>query len=198
MAEEKFGKSILSEDGTLNFDFMTSLQNIVIAKIINHLWMNRNIQKEIANLCNSDISPSLRDLSDAWQQIKNNISTKVSDLPLPKPITNQLTHMVPLVGNSVIDWIWYHESILNISGYSKYSAVDLISNIAWTARGKIDYTQTAKNILDNNDTFLSYDHRYKFVCTYCLEDEIVALAVNVVNEGYLDNVQIHMYPMVYF
>lgn len=177
---------------------MTSLQNIVIAKIINHLWMNRNIQKEIANLCNSDISPSLRDLSDAWQQIKNNISTKVSDLPLPKPITNKLTHIVPLVGNSLIDWISYHESILNISGYSKYSAVDLINSIAWTARGKIDYTQTAKNILDNNDTFLSYDHRYKFVCTYCLEDEIVALAVNVVNEGYLDNVQIHMYPMVYF
>lgn len=155
-------------------------------------------KKDIVNLCHSDISPDKRDLSDAWQQIKNNISTKVSDLPLPESIINKLMPIVPFVRKSVVDWMWYHETVLNINGYSKYTVIDLISNILWIARGKIDCAQTAKNILAGNNTFLSYDHRYKHACTYCLEDEIVDLAGKIVSKDYLDNVEIRTYPVVHF
>ncbi|WP_032138567.1 hypothetical protein [Rickettsia tamurae] len=191
--------NILSEEGTLKYDFMTSLQNIVMVKIVSNLWMNQNSQQEIVNLFYSDIKLGQSGFSAKWRQIENNVVTQVSELFLANPIIKKLTNIVPLVGNSILNWIRYHdEHIFNTSEHSKYSAVDQISHITWTSRGKIDYAQTAKNILANQDSCLSNDHKYKLACACCLEDEIAIIAPNVIGPDYLNPVKLDIHPMVYF
>lgn len=190
---------IISKDGTLKFDFMTSLKNIVIAKIVYTLWMDRNILEQITEFLSKGIDPWVRKESNAWKEIENSIIAKVLQLVLPKSLGKILTNVVPVIGNSILNWIEYHDiHILNTDEKSKYSAVDQISNVIWTVRGKIDYAETAKNILANVDTCLSNDHKYKIACEYCLQDEKAVLAVDVVDPCYLDNIDIDMHPMVYY
>lgn len=190
---------ILSQDGVLKYDFITSLQNIVGTKVVSNLWMNLNTQQRIIDMFHKRIQFPQCYFSDDWSQIKTSVFTQVSELFLPKSIKEKLTNLVPLAGNSIYNWVIYNDvHILETNRYTKYSAVDEISNISWSARGKIDYAQTAKNILSNPNTSLSDDHKYKLACTYCLENEIAILAPHVVGPFYLDSIKVDIHPMVYF
>lgn len=190
---------IISEDGKVKFDFMTSLQNIVMAKIITNLWMNINIQQEIADLFHR-YSGWCRKREQSEQEIEYNVLAKVSQLCLPNSLIPKLKALVPIVGNSIYKWIRYHDRfIFRTSRNSTYFAADQISHITWTARGRIDYAVTAKSMLTNQNIALCDELKYKIACDYCFTDEIAALAPNVLNQYFLDSVRhIHEHTILYF
>lgn len=188
---------IISEDGTVKFDFMTSLQNVVMAKILNSLWMNKTTQQEIVDLFNSHILPRETEFNLKWQGIENRVISRVSELYLPNFVTKKLKLLVPIVGKCIANWVRHHDEY--IFNTTDCSSVDLIDNIKWTARGKIDYAETARCILANKSSCLTEDHKYILACSYCLEEEIAVLAPNVIkNQYYLDNKDIDIHPMIYF
>lgn len=189
--------STLSKDNTLKYDFMTSLENIAVAKIVTCLWMNRSIQREIANMFFNKSGQHL--VVGRWKQIKNQVLTRLSKLPLANSIVKKLINVVPVIGESMIQWILKFDfHIFDIKPYTKYSAVQLINNITWTARGKIDHVRTARNILSNKYGWIYDHHKYFLACTFCLEDELEDIAPKVVKTWFLDCVEFRQHPMVYY
>ena len=88
---------------------------------------------------------------------------------VPKFLCQELRDLISLLRELSWDWINYHDNCTLDPPQNDSSALDQI-HIMWTTRGRIDYLQTAKNILGN--WIIDMNIAHKLACTYCLEDEI--------------------------
>ena len=84
----------------------------------------------------------------------------------------------------IFDWIKYQdEYVFDVDydyKYSKSIAINYIDCLVWTARGVIDYKETAKTLLAKGEKLLD-DYKYNIACNYCLEDNIAIIAPKVIN-----------------
>ena len=69
--------SILSEDGSLKFEQVTSLKKIVMAKIVSTFWTNQDTQRQIVQTFQLQRHPKKNFRYD-FSEIKRNIDAKVS------------------------------------------------------------------------------------------------------------------------
>ena len=183
--------SILSEDGSLKLNHMTSLKKTVMARIVSNLWTSRNTQQQIVHL-RMHRKFACTDLS----AIEMDIDAKVLQLLLPKSLCQELRILVPLWRELLCNLIDYHDKCILDHPPSDYCAADLIHNVTWTTRGRIDYLQTAKNIFEDLTIDLNYGHKCKLACVYCLGDEIPLLLSKFGDNIFSSSIKID--PMVCF
>ncbi|WP_342271052.1 hypothetical protein [Candidatus Tisiphia endosymbiont of Parasteatoda lunata] len=134
-------------------------------------------------------------------KIEDKVLDKVLQLSVPDRIRKILSNIIYPTGKEIFGWIMYQDQYIFNTGYyghqyPKSIAINYIDDLVWTARGIIDYQETAKTLLAKEEK-LSDSYKYNIACAYCFEANIAIIAPKVINTT-LTLKCIEKQAMVYF
>lgn len=145
----------------MNYIIKPSLQQIALVKITAALWN----QHDITDMVNFHIQSPNTELKERWPQMEQEVSGKVSQLPLPNLLKEKAEGFVRLIGFQILNCIEYHKRCLDICYVP--------DEFYFTSQGTIDEKKTAEMFI--KDESIDIITRYKLACIYCLEDDILEL-----------------------
>ncbi|XP_015916410.1 uncharacterized protein [Parasteatoda tepidariorum] len=182
--KQKNNTDINLEEDVIKYHLMPSLQHVSMSNIIITLWNQADIKYQIVKLFNEYEYNFLTNIYKLFLKIEDKVLDQVLQLPVPDCIRKLLSNIVHPIGYEIFNWIEYQDRyIFNTDyryQYSKSIAINYIDYLVWTARGVIDYKETAKTLLAKEEKLFD-GNKYDIACSYCLEDDIAIIAPKVID-----------------
>ncbi|XP_065218136.1 uncharacterized protein LOC135843991 [Planococcus citri] len=119
-----------------------------------------------------------------------NIEKLVDDLETSARIKNVLKHFLKLVNQELKDWVEHFRDLLFPPGalFRREYRIHHIDPTwcVWLMNGEIDYQRTARNMLNDED--FTAAQKFFIMSEYCMEDEIKLFSLNLLPEGFIEQV----------
>lgn len=145
----------------MSFSSNTRLTHKASIAVIASLWNQPDVIVDVKNLILG--SPN----NKTWRSIENNVISILHAIMLPKELKLMLNDLVQPMGMQICKWICLTQSTFQACSDFPESIIFI-----WTERGILDYSKTAKLIIDSSsDKILCYC----LACIFCIEEIILKL-----------------------
>ncbi|KAL6969051.1 hypothetical protein U1Q18_044677 [Sarracenia purpurea var. burkii] len=130
---------------------------------------------------------------------QNKVCKLIESLPVPRLIRELVENCLSLVRSEMNEWVCYF--LQNVFKTKPSDSEDPIkmSDLMfchWLPNSTIDHRKTALNMLSNPR--LSFTDKFKIMCKYCLEDEIMKLPPKSIPKGFIKNITFDKIPLMYY
>lgn len=152
-----------------------------------------NIPQSVSKVddrCTKDSKPR------KWRELCRKVLSSINDLPVPDPLAERIVRIVSKMANEITNWVSYHyRNVFLENGLDKF-VYSHVYHIVWYPNGTIDCEQTARSMMIS--LRLSEVEKFKFLCTYCLKEEMEEMSPLLYLNNVLDYVTFRKHPLIYY
>ncbi|XP_065225143.1 uncharacterized protein LOC135848958 [Planococcus citri] len=181
------------------------LQEMASVVVAASLWNHINIPKAVSGVRDRCLKGSTTwfivrgraiDGYSAWSTMRGKVIGLIQELPVSKPITEQIDRCVRRMANEITAWVSYHyNAVFLANGIDKF-VYNLLYRIVWNCNGTINCVKTARNM--KTSLRLSEIEKFRFFATYCLEDEMSTMSQLLYSDNALDCLPFLEYPLIFY
>ncbi|XP_065225022.1 uncharacterized protein LOC135848872 [Planococcus citri] len=155
------------------------------------LWNHINIPRALSNVTDRCTKSTTK-----WNTLCGKVIALIDQLPLPKPLAEQITRYVRIMTTQITAWVSYHyRTVFFKYGIDKF-VYSLVYHIAWYPTGAINCAQTARNMMTSMR--LSDVEKFRFLSVYCLKDEMDRMPTSLYSDNIRDYPNFQEYPMIFY
>ncbi|XP_065217480.1 uncharacterized protein LOC135843493 [Planococcus citri] len=167
------------------------LQDMASVTVAASLWNHINVAKAVRSVNHRCTKTSIQ-----WITLCSDVIALIAGLPVPDRIADQIDQYVRKMANEITAWVSYHyRTVFLKNGLDKF-VYGHVCHIVWHSNGAIDCVQTAKSIMAS--VRLSDVEKFRFLCVYCLYDDMDKRSSLVDLDNALDYLNFNEDPLIYY
>ncbi|XP_065225278.1 uncharacterized protein LOC135849056 [Planococcus citri] len=120
----------------------------------------------------------------------------IDSISVPNSVAEYIKSIVDRQRYRIDDWVTYHHRTIFFSNGQDKHLYYHVRHFAWYSDGTINHEQTARNLLSS--LRLSHLEKYKFLCMYCLKDEIEEIMPLLMLDDVKEYVHFASHPLIYY
>ncbi|XP_065224979.1 uncharacterized protein LOC135848837 [Planococcus citri] len=186
--EESYESVILSPTILTN---APKLQEIASVTVAASLWNHVNIPETVFRVTDVYTKNSAE-----WEALSEKVYALVDELKLPKSIAEYIVACACEMADAITAWVSYHHRTVFLENGPDKLLYSLVYHIVWNPNGTINCVRTARSMMTS--LRLSEVEKLKFLCVYCLKDEMSEMSPLLYQSNVLDYVSCEENPLIYY
>ncbi|XP_065225111.1 uncharacterized protein LOC135848936 [Planococcus citri] len=167
------------------------LMDMASVTVAASLWTHVNVPEAVRSVRDRCTKNSTQ-----WSTLCADVIELIAKLPIPKLIAEQIDPYVRKMANEITAWVSYHyRTVFLRNGLDKF-VYSHVYHIVWYPNGAIDCVQTARSMLTS--VRLSDVEKFKFLCVYCLYDDMEEMSPLIYLDNALDYLSCNEDPMIFY
>ncbi|XP_065224919.1 uncharacterized protein LOC135848815 [Planococcus citri] len=167
------------------------LLDIASVTVAASLWNHVNIPAAVFGVTSTCTKKSAE-----WAALSAKVIALVVELKLPNSLAEVIVKYVGKMSNAITAWVSYHYRTVFLKNGLDKLVYTHVYHIVWNHNGTINCAETARSMMTS--LRLSEVEKLKFLCVYCLKDDMDEMSPLLYLNNVLDYVSCEENPLIYY